>query len=150
MSEKEIQEEYNFIGVVIGIVIVVMLIIVSFSEITVRINNRDVNSNVVVESPELAGDELESIFFRDFKRSFVNTLFINPRIYVLHTFTLFSKTSGNDMKIRIIGKKYPKPFGAGVGWGSGKFVGWIVLIICIVSMSNAIETDLINFNKERS
>jgi len=127
---------------ILGIIIVIALIIVSFTDVTVRLNNKEVSASRIVESPELIGEDLKSIFFRDTYRSFVNTVFINPRIYALHSLTLFSKTFGNSMKIRIIGKRYPEPFKSGVGWITGRIVGWLLLSILIISAGINIDEEL--------
>jgi hypothetical protein len=129
-------------GTIAGIIIVIALIITSLTDVTVRLNNKDVSASRIVESPELIGEDLESIFARDAYRSFVNTVFINPRIYALHSLTLFSKTFGNAMKIRIIGTRYPKPFNNGVGWLTGKIVGWVLLSMMIIGAGHNIDEEL--------
>ncbi len=121
------------------IVLFVILLLFSFRSETIILNGVEQSSSRIVSRPEIQTGLNNGSFMRDIYRAAINTAFYNPRVYFGDLIGFFNESFGNDIKIKAISKRYPKPSYPTFGWYIGVFLGWIIIALILQSISNIFD-----------
>lgn len=127
-------------------ILFVIIVIFSLGEETIILNGEERSSSAIVSSPNIKTGLYEGRFGRDLYRSTVNTAFYNWGMLYGQVISLFDESEGNNIKIKNIGKRFPKPSNPSSGWTMGSLLGWSIVLFALLLITGSLEED----EKERN